>query len=266
MIKTLSILCVTASLSLAQQFVHPTRTDYNIVLPNVQMPESLWTNSVLWPTAESPVLNEGATNANWICYAKNRVSNIYQTGTGYQPTSIVTNGVAAWSFDGTDDMIRTSSTTISTNPFTFSAWVFPLVSNVEQCLIGEGSSHGGGTTRAILGISQYGGTRWRLSGYDASGSLFQPTGPGAVATGVWTHVVGVWDGSNAFVSVNGVAGTSAAVTSLRTTGTFFTSLGNGADRLRAFQGYVAEAFVSNKPLSTNEISDLYDLGKWRRGE
>jgi hypothetical protein len=63
------------------------------------MPYSLWTNSILWITAESPVLSAGTTNAEWVCYAKTCGGNAVQTIITSQP--VLTNG--AFVFDGSDD-------------------------------------------------------------------------------------------------------------------------------------------------------------------
>jgi hypothetical protein len=70
------------------------------------MPLSLWTNTVFWLTADSPVYNAGATNAEWICYAKTCAGNATQTVLNSQPSRVFTNGLWALSFDGTDDFLR----------------------------------------------------------------------------------------------------------------------------------------------------------------
>lgn len=80
--------------------VFATKSPY--VVEAATMPFSLWTNSVLWITAGSPVLNAGTTNANWICYAKNCVGNATQTTVASQPTTITTNGLKSLYFDGGD--------------------------------------------------------------------------------------------------------------------------------------------------------------------
>lgn len=263
--RVVSYWLLVVSLAAAETFVHPTRTDYGVVVPNVSMPVSLWTNCVFALSAEIPVVNSGLTNALWLDWSAARGA-AKQTGTGYQPVRTNLGGVECYGFDGIDDLISTGSTAISTNPFTLSVWAFPFVSNVEQAALGEGEAHGGGSTRAMLGISQYAGTRWRLTGYTESGSLFQPISSSPVLTGVWSHVVGVWDGATMYVVVNGVFGAVSNVPSIRTTGAFNLSLGNGPNRSRGFNGYLTQPEVFNRPLTSNEIIQLYNLGKWRRGE
>ena len=84
-------------------------TDYQVAnkkgfyeVESATMPYSLWTNSVVWITAKSPVLNAGATNAQWICYAKNCAGNFTQPVLASQPAAILTNGNRVLSFDGGD--------------------------------------------------------------------------------------------------------------------------------------------------------------------
>lgn len=113
--------------------VFATKSPY--LVESATMPFNLWTNSVLWLTAESPVLNAGATNAEWICYAKNCAGNATQTTIASQPTTIVTNGVKALSFDGGDAVILPSQPAYSgTNSWSLLAWInvrqFPIDSQV----------------------------------------------------------------------------------------------------------------------------------------
>lgn len=105
-----------SGVALAEDYVIATKLDAGYVVPQATMPYSLWTNSILWLTAESPVLNAGTTNAEWICYAKNCAGNATQTTITDQPARVYTNGAFALSFDGTDDEIITTYYA-STNTF-----------------------------------------------------------------------------------------------------------------------------------------------------
>ncbi len=84
--------------------VFATKSPY--VVESATMPYSLWTNSVLWLTAESPVLNAGTTNAQWICYAKTCSGNAVQLDPNKQPLRVFTNGFWGLGFDGADDLIE----------------------------------------------------------------------------------------------------------------------------------------------------------------
>jgi hypothetical protein len=108
------------------------------------MPHNLWTNSVLWLTAESPVLNAGETNANWICYAKTCTGNATQTVVNSQPLRVFTNGVWVLRFDGTDDRIGEVGSVVhgSTN-FTISARV-----DLSE-IVGNGQIYSEGSTSSV---------------------------------------------------------------------------------------------------------------------
>jgi len=66
-----------------------------------------WTNTVLWITANSPIVNSGSTNATWPCYAKNCGGNLIQPTLSSQPARLTTNGIKIIKFDGIDDNITT---------------------------------------------------------------------------------------------------------------------------------------------------------------
>ncbi len=93
--------------ALGDEYVTACRAQYNVEVESAVMPVSLWTNTVFWLTAESPVVNSGTTNAQWICYARNCAGNSTQPLTNSQPVRISTNGLLVLKFDGLDDWINT---------------------------------------------------------------------------------------------------------------------------------------------------------------
>lgn len=107
--KILPILILLPMLSFGAEYVTACKASNNIEAEGAAMVVSDWTNSILWVTAKSPVLNAGTTNAKWVCYAKNCAGNLSQTVEFSQPRTDVTNGVKAWYFDGVDN--RLDSTT-----------------------------------------------------------------------------------------------------------------------------------------------------------
>lgn len=127
MMKRISLLILLAGLSYGQvtNVIATKAVAPFWVVPSGTMPFDLWTNSVLWLTAESPVLNAGTTNANWICYAKTCSGNLTQLDPNKQPLRVLTNGVLALRFDGTDDILTSPSNTnlVGAKNFTVALWV-----------------------------------------------------------------------------------------------------------------------------------------------
>jgi hypothetical protein len=202
------LLCVGAAF--AEPLVVATKLDPGWVLPTATMPESLWTNTVLWLTADSPVLNEGTTNAQWICYAKACSGNAVQTTLNHQPARVETNGVWALRFDGTDDSIVLGTPITSavgdviearfdvlTNPQA-SAGFFRGILSAQSNLgvIGIGDSDNG-----RVALRENGGGTVIFS----TGSYFK------IANGMQTLGVEIQSTTNVLVSVDGVFKESVAV-------------------------------------------------------
>jgi len=240
MIKTLSILCVTASLSLAQQFVHPTRTDYNIVLPNVQMPESLWTNLVFGLDAEIPVINEGATNAVWLSWSSNRL-NGRQATLNSQTLRVFKNGRWVFSGDGQDDSIAFALATATTDQ-TMLVSVTPATTNQSATSFLQ---YG----RTLLQMNS--GTQIRyfqdISGFNRTVSI-----PGGFNTNDLFVIGVVQEGLEFSAYLNGVL--ISQQTSTASNGT--ASGGNTMFRFSTqtpFHGDIERALIFNRALTSNEV-------------
>jgi hypothetical protein len=245
------------------------------------MPHNLWTNSILWLTAESPVLNAGATNANWICYAKTCTGNAYQTGTGYQPTSIVTNGIKALYFDGTDDFLLypTSPRFSGTNSFTLTMWMdlagYWPASNTTATVGGVNSVAGDQRSWAIQLRGPTASTQpdqmttvQSLDGATAFGLSTTAYIPRASLTNGWTHVaLIVRDGRYFRYMANGVpvqsefdrlvaVYASTAPFSIAASGT-----GIGPASLN-----LADIKFHGSALATNVVTDIFNAEKARYGK
>ncbi len=181
--KTLIAIFMLVFTCRAEEYATACRAPFNMDVESAAMPVSLWTNTVLWLTAESPVLNAGTTNANWLCYAKTCAGNAVQTTLNSQPSMVFTNGVWALNFDGADDYITTDLTSSSfDSQWTLAAWI----------------RHSGGNTSSRRLIIHKPGSaqnqdRGSLSIITTNVSLTA----GLVA--ITTNVIGVADGEIAFV-------------------------------------------------------------------
>jgi hypothetical protein len=144
--KILLILALSASFCGAiTNGVFATKDPY--VVEAARMDYLRWLDSVLWLTAESPVLNEGETNANWICYAKTCAGNATQVDANKQPTAVVTNNVNGLLFDGTDDFLSTGNYWVGNN-FAVEVDMTPLGAPVATTHYIVGSYSVGDTNRA----------------------------------------------------------------------------------------------------------------------
>jgi len=240
------------------------------------MPHNLWTNSLLWLTAESPVLNAGATNANWICFAKTCTGNAYQTGTGYQPTSIVTNGIKALYFDGTDDFLLypTSPRFSGTNAFTVTMWLdlngyWPA---------GSGNSYLGGvyeiaTTNRSWAMQLRGPTiapstdvLTLVASSDGAAVVQTITAqvPKSALTNGWTHVALIRTGSAFQFVINGTpyaSQTTAIHSSLAPL-----SIGAIAGGGSPSSMLLADFKIHGSALATNVVTDIFNAEKARYGK
>jgi hypothetical protein len=247
------------------------------VVPSATMTFDLWTNSILWLTAESPVLNAGETNANWICYAKTCTGNAYQTGTGYQPTSIVTNGIKALYFDGTDDYLLypTSPRFSGTNSFTLTMWMdlegyWPAGSGnsslggVQEAATTNRSWHmqlrGPSTTAPtdILGL---------ITSTDGAGSSQNAAlnVPKSALTNGWTHLALIRSGLNFRYVVDGVP-YGEATFSVTYASSAPLSIGALASGSSPSSMLLADIKFHGVALATNVITDIFNDEKARYGK
>jgi hypothetical protein len=236
--------------------VFATKSPY--VVEAASMPFDLWTNSVLWLMAESPVLNATTTNANWICYAKNCAGNATQTTVASQPATITTNGVKALLFDG-GDFLTTAIQSSSLTNFTFSAWINALdISSTNAFAYRILTRLAGASQRGSIFIESQ---QIKLG---LSAAVFSAGYP--ITTNTWYHAVGVFNASasayNLFVNgVSQVAGShtySAADSALIVISKAGTPLGY-------FNGIMSDLQIYPLELSTNQVVELYNTSKSRYG-
>jgi hypothetical protein len=244
--KILLILALSASFCGAiTNGVYATKDPYVVEAARMDYPR--WLDSHLWLTAESPVLNEGATNAQWICYAKTCAGNATQAVVNSQPLRVLTNGVWVLRFDGTDDSLAVSSFGIAP-PLTLVATFSHSTTNEARSL------------QYTLGDFSY----W--VGY-STGSGTIGAGVRNNTAGVWTHRAGVaytpnitnivtvaltFNGTNAATYVDGnLASGSFARGSQGSEATL--RIGSNAGVANYLNGVVLQAFGFNRVLTTNEI-------------
>lgn len=238
--------------------VFATKSPY--VVEAATMPFDLWTNSVLWLTAESPVLNAGTTNAEWICYAKTCAGNATQTTVAGQPTTIVTNGVSGFSFDGSDDFLTTAVPSSSMTNFTFSAWINASdISSTNPAAYRVLTRLSGASQRGSILIEQQklklGLTAATISdGYD-------------ITNNTWYHAVGVFNATESTYNlfVNGVSRVAGSHT-LATADTVPILISRAGASAGYFKGIMSDLQIYPVALSTNQVIELYNTSKTRYGQ
>jgi len=226
------------------------------------MPHNLWTNSVLWLTAESPVLNLGATNAQWICYAKTCAGNATQVDVNRQPLRVLTNDFWRLRFDGTDDFISVANVSgvRFTNAFHVSAWV-NTKTNVNQRIVSKDEI--AGSKRSYILFLSDGRPRFITF---KSGAVQSAHGSTTLLTNVWHHIVGVNDGSDLRLYLNGqlnavAIGGGGAVDDKSAP----VMIGRFEGTLEYFLGDLGSVAMGAGPISANDVLMLYNSEKSRYG-
>ena len=170
---------------------------------------------------------------------------------------------ASLDFDGTDDLVaidNSASINSLSSIVTVSAWV-KSTSDADFKTI---FSTWDGTNGYNIHIRQTTGyaALWSNTGVDLVSST-------PVTDGNWHHIVGVWDGTNAFVYVDGDQKISGARTFANSTKD--SQIGtecSGADSTTCFNfvdGLIDDVKVWNYPLSDQQIRDEYNAGAVRFG-
>jgi hypothetical protein len=181
------------------------------------------------------------------------VGNANGNGLSYQAGKVS----QAMSFDGIDDYVAipaSPSLNIATyNPVTIEAWIKTNAIGGTQRIFtrGQVGNHGYGLSVAATGFLNIGGF---------AGSNFNGTIP--IAAGQWYHVVGVLDGANTKMYVNGVAdpasGTVNAISGAL--GAYIGASWSGSAVSTFFNGQIDELAVYNKALTQAEVTARYNSG------
>jgi hypothetical protein len=180
------------------------------------------------------------------------------------PGALAGSTDTAVSFDATAGTVVSVPYTPAMNPskaFTVEAWLNP------------GAENPAGTLTCALSIGHFADPRsgwliyqsdtgWNLRTYNqnSTATSVNITGGPAPVAGVWTHVVAVYDGTNAYVFVNGVQAVSGVPTGYvpGTDGPFF--IGGRSDSSFWWNGAADEVAFYDKALTASVISSHYQNG------
>jgi hypothetical protein len=254
-------------------YVEATRRDNGLHVAQATMPESLWTNTLFWLTADSPVVNADATNATWLCYAKNCIGDATQPVLTNQPTKVYTNGAWASSFDGVSDLLLAPSYAglSGTNSWTVAMWV-----NIKSWPNTYKYVSGVMTTNQYSWIMQFRGT---VEYPDRLATLFSLNGttlqiktngpPKSVLTNGWTHVALIMSNGRYVqyvadgypYSVEDLGSTCFASSASFSIGGTTTSVLPEKAAVN-----IADLVVFNRALSTNEVVEIFNNQRSKYGK
>ena len=237
--------------------------NYNVTKKRFSPEENIVTNGL--------VLNIDAGNN--LSYPGTGITAINIAGVG--ATGVLTNGVGfgvssggSFIFDGTNDYIdcgTDSITNFATTTMTAEVMFQTTGATSRPHLIGRGTN--GAVGQFVIVLENITPPKMRLWLDKGSGWAIAATGSSTILNNQWYHVVGVYDGTNAYVYLNGTLDVSAASTGpLRSipsdsvTVGFFT--GSSAHYLT---GKIPFARLYNKALSSTEILQNYNALKGRYG-
>src|SRR3989344_7863713 len=158
-------------------------------------------------------------------------------------------GSGALSFDGINSYVSMGNTNDAPPTFTLSSWVNHAIPQTNVGVVGKHTA-GNGYYFSTFYNSVTGARKIQLviNGTTISSNASFPEG-------AWTHVLGMFDGTNASIYINGVLDKTLAVSAPNSTSANFFV---GAQNTTRFSGLIDEVRMYNRALSAQEILDVYN--------
>ena len=253
------ILKLTGMLALISSAATTLTADYASTVSNLK-PVAFWRlNESTQPPAADVAVNVGSLGDSAVGY---------YLGTAQHPVPGALTGRtdSAVGFDATANSVAMVPYMPAMNPkapFTVEAWLSP---NVEHAA-------GSGTLTCAISSGQFASPRtgwliyqaengWNLRMYDSKGTATSVniTGGTAPVSGLWYHVVAVYDGATAKLFVNGAKAAEAAQTSYVPGQSGGFAIGGRADGSFWWNGSADEVALYSKALTDDEISAHYSNG------
>lgn len=168
----------------------------------------------------------------------------------------------AFSFDGADDhasVPNSPSLNVIGDQLTLEAWVNPTTVSGDRQILSMASSTGIPNGRKYGLFIQNGFLGFEVR--TANGYYGTMPTTGAITPGVWTHVAGVYDGSQVIWYFNGVAaGNSPLTGNIVSDGGNFTIGQFAVAGASSFQGSIDEVGVYSRALSPTELMSITTAG------
>jgi len=213
----------------------------------------IWSNTKAWYSAWHGIkTNSGGSLTNIYDFTTNNFDGVQAT-VAAQPTFL--SGVL--NFDGGDWYeVNTNVGNFGLSDFSISVWVKAHAIKTYDTFIGNGLYAAGWDSFLLCFNSD---SKFSFSKKDTE--VYSYT---AAATGVWYHVVGVYETNSGIVYMNGNAGTRVAleadydITRNRTT---YIGRNRDATYPRYFRGKLDDVRFFNRALTLSEVTNLYDATK-----
>ena len=232
----------------------------------------LWTSS-LTPSEVETLYNYGSPiktlanipqSSNLKAWYKLDASEVYNnTTTEWKVNNALSPWTSSLDFDGSNDYINCgNSLTNGFSQLTISIWA-NFASVPTNMVLGLASKDNTNARSFDLRYIQNTGVNFLVS-TDGVNSTVTPYYPKAsISAGQWIHFVGIYDGSNVLLYVNGAPiGSPAALTgSLQnTTSEFFIGKRGFGTTNTGFDGQLSNVAVFNTGLSQSQVTTLYNNG------
>jgi hypothetical protein len=195
----------------------------------------------------------------WTDLSKSRNNGTLTNGPTFNSSNI-----GSIVFDGTDDFVSSANIT-ATSQISVEAWVYANSVGSYNGIVTQYSTGNPSTSSWILetlGSNAY--------FFIANGSNLY-SGLISFSTGMWTHLVGVYNGNLITIYKNGVAGTSTSITTSINVSTRKVNIGalysssgiEGGDG--RWNGRIASVKIYSKGLTSQEVLQNYNTTKSRFG-
>jgi hypothetical protein len=159
-------------------------------------------------------------------------------------------------FDGSNDYTNLSTVTSfsSSQPHTYSAWIFPTAFALYRWIIDNGTSNQGTsliTNNSLVGFFYNGGSNFVTSNR-------------SISANTWNNVVAVYSGLSVGFYINGVYDTNKSVTSFAA-GNVVPKIGSWLTTNFFYAGRVSQTLIHNRALTAQEVLQNYNTTKGRYG-
>lgn len=141
-----------------------------------------------------------------------------------------------------------------TNKITCSAWVRNLTAGQATFYFGNTQITGAGYD---FGLYNSAGNICAFFIRNASSTVVNGGSTTPMTVGTWMHTVGVYDGSNIYVYVNGKLEDTDAQTGNINNAGYNTAIGGGWSN-NLYNGHISDVRIYNRALSHIEVYDLYN--------
>ncbi|MBI2624582.1 LamG domain-containing protein [Candidatus Parcubacteria bacterium] len=184
------------------------------------------------------------------------------TLTNMDPSTDWVNGRLgkALDFDGSNDYVNAGGTVVSgvTNKLSVSAWVRNGLTNQGEFFVGNHQINAGLYDWGLYNAAAVNVYSFFIK--NTSETVVNSNSVTLAAVNVWFHVVGVYDGANTRIYINGVQEDSDAQTGNVNNAGYNTIFGGGWNSVY-FNGLIDEVRIYNRALTAGEVSALYRAGQ-----